>query len=62
MQISTRDGGDWVIDCLVPGVREMMPELGVVFSNPEIVKVRRGYLPMYNNGADGNVGLSWSRQ
>jgi exosome complex exonuclease RRP6 len=40
MQISTRDGGDWIIDCLVPSIREMMIELGEVFSNPEIVKVR----------------------
>jgi exosome complex exonuclease RRP6 len=39
MQISTREGGDWVVDCLVPAVRDVMEGLGVVFSDPGIVKV-----------------------
>ncbi len=39
MQISTREK-DWVIDTLVPEVREELSILNEVFTDPKVVKVR----------------------
>jgi len=41
MQISTQDH-DWVVDVLVPEVRQELQRLNLVFANPEIVKFFHG--------------------
>jgi exosome complex exonuclease RRP6 len=43
MQITTATGGDFVVDLLVPQIRQAMrDEMGVVLSDPSIVKVFHG--------------------
>lgn len=41
MQISTREE-DFVVDLIEPGVRELIPELNEIFTDPAVVKVLHG--------------------
>ncbi|KAJ3516384.1 hypothetical protein NMY22_g14225 [Coprinellus aureogranulatus] len=42
MQLTTRNGGDFIVDLLVPEIRARMHELNEAFTNPQKIKVFHG--------------------